>query len=62
MGAGEAAGEAGGGELAQELLELYAKRELARGHAFGADNAWQMEMEAAFPFVETQDQLDAISK
>ncbi|MBK7127297.1 MAG: transcription-repair coupling factor [Dehalococcoidia bacterium] len=49
-------------ELAQELLELYAKRELARGHAFGADNAWQMEMEAAFPFVETQDQLDAISE
>jgi transcription-repair coupling factor (superfamily II helicase) len=49
-------------ELAQELLELYAKREVARGHAFGPDNAWQMEMEAAFPFVETQDQLEAIAE
>ncbi|MGE3076296.1 MAG: transcription-repair coupling factor [Dehalococcoidia bacterium] len=49
-------------ELAQELLELYAKREMARGHAFAPDNAWQMEMEAAFPFVETQDQLDAIAE
>lgn len=49
-------------ELAQELLDLYARRELARGHAFAADNAWQMEMEAAFPFVETADQLEAISE
>jgi len=49
-------------ELAQELLELYARREMSRGHAFPTDNAWQMEMEAAFPFVETQDQLDAISE
>ncbi len=49
-------------ELAQELLDLYARRELARGHAFAADNAWQMEMEAAFPFVETNDQLAAISE
>ncbi|MEO8539793.1 MAG: transcription-repair coupling factor [bacterium] len=49
-------------ELAQELLELYARRELARGHAFPPDNAWQMEMEAAFPFVETNDQLEAIAE
>ena len=49
-------------EMAQELLELYAKRELARGHAFAADGAWQMEMEAAFPFVETPDQLQAIAE
>ncbi len=49
-------------EMAHDLLELYAKRELARGHAFGADNAWQMEMEAAFPFVETPDQLLAITE
>ncbi len=48
-------------ELAQELLELYARRELAEGHAFAADGPWQMEMEAAFPFVETADQLQAIS-
>ncbi|HMO96132.1 MAG TPA: CarD family transcriptional regulator, partial [Tepidiformaceae bacterium] len=49
-------------ELAQELLELYARREVARGHAFPEDTAWQMEMEAAFPFVETNDQLQAISE
>ncbi|MFN0147631.1 MAG: transcription-repair coupling factor [Dehalococcoidia bacterium] len=48
-------------ELAQELLDLYARREMAKGHAFGPDGAWQMEMEAAFPFVETQEQLEAIS-
>ncbi|HEY5476439.1 MAG TPA: transcription-repair coupling factor, partial [Tepidiformaceae bacterium] len=47
--------------LAQDLLDLYAKREVARGHAFAPDKAWQMEMEAAFPFVETTDQLDAIN-
>ena len=49
-------------ELAQELLDLYARRELAQGHAFSADGAWQMEMEAAFPFVETPEQLQAISE
>jgi len=48
-------------ELAQDLLELYAKREVAVGHAFAPDGAWQMEMEAAFPFVETPDQLEAIA-
>jgi transcription-repair coupling factor (superfamily II helicase) len=49
-------------ELAQDLIELYAKREVARGHAFPPDGAWQMEMEAAFPFVETADQMLAISE
>ncbi len=49
-------------EMAHDLLDLYAKRELAKGHSFGADNAWQMEMEAAFPFVETPDQLLAIAE
>ena len=47
-------------ELAQDLVELYAKREVARGFAFPGDHAWQMEMEASFPFVETPDQLVAI--
>ena len=48
-------------ELAQELLELYARRELASGYAFTPAGAWQMEMEAAFPFVETPEQLEAIT-
>jgi transcription-repair coupling factor (superfamily II helicase) len=49
-------------EMAHDLLELYARRQLAAGHAFREDTAWQMEMEASFPFVETQDQLAAIAE
>ena len=48
--------------VARELLELYAARELARGHAFGPDTAWQAELEAAFPYYETEDQLRAIAE
>jgi transcription-repair coupling factor (superfamily II helicase) len=47
-------------DLAKELLELYAAREVAPGFAFSPDGGWQMEMEAAFPYVETSDQLAAI--
>ncbi|NCC36027.1 MAG: DEAD/DEAH box helicase, partial [Chloroflexia bacterium] len=48
-------------DLAQDLLNLYAKRRLSQGHHFSADNEWQHELEAAFPFLETDDQLQAIS-
>jgi transcription-repair coupling factor (superfamily II helicase) len=48
-------------EVARDLLELYAARELARGHAFGPDTPWQAELEASFPYFETEDQLDAIA-
>ncbi|WP_421629470.1 transcription-repair coupling factor [Corynebacterium pseudogenitalium] len=47
-------------EIAGELIELYAKRQAAPGRAFGPDTPWQHEMEDAFPFVETEDQLAAI--
>jgi transcription-repair coupling factor (superfamily II helicase) len=47
-------------ELAKEMLELYARREITPGRAFGADTPWQAEIEAAFPYVETDDQLRAI--
>ena len=47
-------------ELALELLKLYAKRETARGHRFSEDQPWQHEMEAAFVYEETSDQLEAI--
>ncbi|MGE0540557.1 MAG: transcription-repair coupling factor, partial [Dehalococcoidia bacterium] len=47
-------------DLAQDLLRLYAERELRPGHAFGEDTPWQQEMEAAFPYVETVDQLSAL--
>lgn len=45
---------------ARELLELYAKRASAQGHAFNPDTPWQHELEASFPYVETDDQLQAI--
>ncbi|MEY4044571.1 MAG: transcription-repair coupling factor [Actinomycetota bacterium] len=47
-------------EVAQELVVLYQKRVNAKGHAFPADTPWQHEMEQAFPFIETPDQLTAI--
>jgi transcription-repair coupling factor (superfamily II helicase) len=49
-------------EIARELLELYAAREVAPGHAFGADTPWQAELEAAFPYLETPDQARAIAQ
>lgn len=47
-------------EMADELLELYATRETVHGHAFATDNAWQIALEASFPYQETNDQLHAI--
>ena len=47
-------------EIAQELVVLYQKRVTAEGRAFGEDTPWQREVEAAFPFQETPDQLAAI--
>ncbi len=47
-------------ELATELLKLYASREVAEGRAFSPDAAWQTELEASFPYVETPDQVTAI--
>ncbi len=49
-------------EIAAELVQLYAARQAAPGHAFGADTPWQAELEDAFPFVETGDQLAAIDE
>jgi len=49
-------------EVARELLELYAARELAVGHAFSPDSDWQAELEASFPYFETEDQLRAIEE
>ncbi|MGQ9456930.1 MAG: transcription-repair coupling factor [Anaerolineae bacterium] len=47
-------------EIAQELLDLYATRAVVQGHAFSPDTPWQRELEAAFPYLETEDQLHAI--
>ncbi|HZP95243.1 MAG TPA: transcription-repair coupling factor [Candidatus Limnocylindria bacterium] len=47
-------------EIARELLTLYAARETVHAYAFGRDTPWQIEMENAFPFTETPDQLQAV--
>ena len=49
-------------EIAAELVQLYAKRQASPGHAFGPDTPWQAEMEDAFGFTETVDQLTAIQE
>jgi transcription-repair coupling factor (superfamily II helicase) len=48
------------GALAGELVNLYAERRRRKGHAFSADGEWQLAMEAAFPYRETADQVEAI--
>ncbi|MBZ0304205.1 MAG: transcription-repair coupling factor, partial [Anaerolineae bacterium] len=47
-------------EEARDLLDLYARRAQAFRQAFNADNHWQLELEATFPYVETEDQLRAV--
>ena len=47
-------------EIAAELIQLYAARQAAEGHAFAPDSPWQRELEDSFPYVETPDQLSAI--
>ncbi|GAP20160.1 transcription-repair coupling factor [Leptolinea tardivitalis] len=47
-------------QVAHELLELYARRQVSEGYAFHNDTPWQYELEASFPYIETKDQLAAI--
>jgi len=47
--------------MAKELIELYAWRQALGGFSFSPDSPWQQEMESAFPFEETPDQLEAIN-
>ena len=49
-------------EVAHELIELYAKREKAKGYAFPADTPWQTQFEDSFPYQETDDQLRCIEE
>ncbi len=58
----KARAQAAAAEVAKELLDLYATRELVAGHAYSGDSTWQQELEAAFPYVETEDQLRAIKE
>ncbi|NOZ48834.1 MAG: transcription-repair coupling factor [Chloroflexi bacterium] len=47
-------------DIAEDLLALYAQREAQSGYAFSPDSEWQQELEASFPYIETEDQLVAI--
>ena len=49
-------------DIAVELVKLYSARMASRGHAFPPDTPWQRELEEAFPFVETPDQLTTIDE
>jgi len=53
---------AAAGEIAKELVDLYRARASVAGHAFPPDTPWQGELEAAFPYMETTDQLRAIAE
>ena len=48
--------------VAKELIELYAKREKAKGYAFNKDTPWQSQFENSFPYQETDDQLRCIEE
>ncbi len=61
-GAAKAKAQKAADELAGELLELYAARETVPGHAFSHDGEWQAELEASFPYRETEDQLRVIAE
>ncbi len=49
-------------DIAAGLIQLYSARMSPPGHAFGPDTPWQRELEDAFPYVETPDQLEAIEE
>ena len=48
-------------EVAQEMLDLYARRNVVHGYSFKPDTQWQKELEDSFPYVETDDQKRAIA-
>ncbi|GAA1351583.1 transcription-repair coupling factor [Falsarthrobacter nasiphocae] len=49
-------------EIAGQLIRLYSARMASKGHAFAPDTPWQKELEEAFPYVETPDQLTTINE
>lgn len=49
-------------DIAVELVKLYSARMASKGHAFGPDTPWQRELEEAFPFAETPDQLQTVDE
>ena len=48
-------------KVAEDLLDLYARRQVVEGFAFASDSQWQKELEDSFPYIETDDQKRAIA-
>ncbi|MBV6394621.1 MAG: Transcription-repair-coupling factor [Anaerolineales bacterium] len=48
-------------KIAQEMLDLYARRHISVGYSFSADTSWQRELEDSFPYIETEDQTRALA-
>ncbi|MBK6791312.1 MAG: transcription-repair coupling factor [Anaerolineales bacterium] len=48
-------------KVAEDLLDLYARRQVVAGYSFSGDTQWQKELEDSFPYVETEDQKRAIT-
>ena len=49
-------------EVAEDLLDLYARRSVVQGYSFGTDTPWQQELEASFPYIETEDQMRVLAE
>ncbi|MGW8142853.1 MAG: transcription-repair coupling factor [Anaerolineales bacterium] len=49
-------------EVAEDLLSLYSQRQIVIGHAFSPDGPWQKELEASFPYIETDDQIRVLAE
>lgn len=49
-------------EVAQEMLDLYARRNIVHGYSFKPDTQWQTELEDSFPYIETEDQKRALAE
>ncbi len=49
-------------EVADDLLDLYARRSVVKGYSFESDSVWQQELEASFPYIETDDQTRVIAE
>jgi len=49
-------------EVAQEMLDLYARRNIVHGYSFKSDTQWQTELEDSFPYIETKDQKHALAE
>jgi transcription-repair coupling factor (superfamily II helicase) len=49
-------------EVAEDLLNLYAMRSIVEGYSFSLDAPWQQELEASFPYIETEDQMRVLAE